>query len=77
MPRVEAAFLHAAAVHDSAAALHDRAAAFFEALDRPDLASLERERARSDRAGATADRERAQLRHDWLASAEHRGSRTV
>lgn len=52
MPRVEAAFLHAAAVHDSAAALHDRAAEVFEALGKTELASGERERAHADREGA-------------------------
>jgi regulator of protease activity HflC (stomatin/prohibitin superfamily) len=68
MPRVEAAFLHAAGVHDTAAGVHDRAAEFFDALGKPELASAERERARADRAGATADRERARLRHEWIAS---------
>ena len=71
MPRVEAAFLRAAAVHDSAAVLHDRAAELFETLGKPELAAGERERARADRGGAAADRDRARLRHDWLAS--HRG----
>jgi hypothetical protein len=68
MPRAEAAFLHAAAVHDTAADMHDRAAELFDALGRSDLAVRERERARSDRDGAAADRERARLRHEWLAS---------
>ena len=51
MPRAEAAFLDAAAVHDSAAARHDRAAELFDALGKPELASGERERARADREG--------------------------
>ena len=68
MARVEAAFLHAAAVHDSAAGVHDRAAEVFDGLAKSDLACRERERARVDRDGAAADRERARLRHEWLAS---------
>jgi hypothetical protein len=68
MPRVEAAFLHAAGVHDAAAALHDRAAQLFETLGKPELAAHERARAHVDREGAAADRERAQLRHDWIAA---------
>jgi hypothetical protein len=68
MPRIEAALLHAAGVHDSAAALHDRAAHLFDALGKPELAARERERARADHEGAAADRERARLRHEWIAS---------
>jgi hypothetical protein len=48
--------------------LHDRAALLFDVLGKSELASRERERARADRAGAAADRERARLRHDWIAS---------
>jgi hypothetical protein len=68
MPRLEAALLHAAGVHDLAAALHDRAAEFFDAFGKPELACRERQRARTERDGAVADRERARLRHDWLAT---------
>lgn len=67
MPRVEAAFLRTAAAHDSAA-LHDRAAEVFDALGKLELAVDERERARAHRDGAAADRERARLRHEWIAS---------
>jgi len=48
--------------------MHDRAAEFFDSLGKTALASDERERARVDRDGAAADRERARLRHDWIAS---------
>lgn len=68
MPRVEAALLRAAAVHDAAAAMHGRAAEFFDLLGKPELAFIERARARADRDGAAADRERARARHEWIAS---------
>jgi hypothetical protein len=51
MPRVEAAFLRAAAVHDSAAAMHDRAAEFFDLLGKAELAFTERARTRRPRRG--------------------------
>jgi hypothetical protein len=68
MPRVEAALLRAAAVHESAAALHERAAEFFDAVGRSELASSERARAQIDRSGAADDRKRARLRHERLGS---------
>jgi hypothetical protein len=77
MPRAEAAFLHAAAVHDAAAALHDRAAEFFDSLGKTGLASDERERARADRVGAAADRERARLRHGSIALHGRQGHGTA
>ena len=66
VPRVETAFLHAAAVHDAAAALHESAAELFDGLGKIDSAACERGHARLDREGAAADRERARLRREWL-----------
>jgi hypothetical protein len=40
----------------------------FETLCTLELAAGERERARADRKGAVADRERARLRREWIAS---------
>jgi hypothetical protein len=48
--------------------MHDRAAEFFDLLGKAELAFTERARARADRDGAAADRERARLRHEWIAS---------
>jgi hypothetical protein len=48
--------------------MHDRAAEFFEQLGNSELALTERARARADRDGAVADRERARLRHEWIVS---------
>lgn len=40
----------------------------FDVLGKTDLAFNGRERAQADRDGAVADRERAHLRHEWIAS---------